>query len=92
MGPGVEEKVRIAQSLGEMPVCVGYGVATPEHAETIGAYADGVVVGSAIVDRIEAAVFDGRGEHGAPATEAGKAAAVDEVGRFIGDLKKPLRR
>ena len=91
MAPDVEEKVRFAKSLGEMPVCVGFGVATPEHAETIGAYADGVVVGSAIVDRIEAAVFDGRAGAGTPANAAGKANAVDEVARFIEDLKRPLR-
>ncbi|MBC8187358.1 MAG: tryptophan synthase subunit alpha, partial [Proteobacteria bacterium] len=55
LGAGIEENVRLAQSLGPAPVCVGYGVTTPEHCEEIGAFADGVVVGSAIVDRIEAA-------------------------------------
>ncbi len=83
---GVEEKVRQAQSLGEVPVCVGFGVATPEHAEKIGAYADGVVVGSAIVDKIESAVLNTTG--GSEAT----AAAVEKVGRFIEELKKPLCR
>ena len=92
MAPDVEEKVRIAKSLGEMPVCVGFGVATPEHAETIGAYADGVVVGSAIVDKIETAVFDGRAGAGTPADVAGRENAVEEVARFIEDLKRPLRR
>jgi tryptophan synthase alpha chain len=92
MAPDVEEKVRFAKSLGEMPVCVGFGVATPEHAETIGAYADGVVVGSAIVDKIETAVFDGRAGAGTPVDTAGRANAVEEVARFIEDLKRPLRR
>jgi tryptophan synthase alpha chain len=92
MAPDVEEKVRIAKSLGEIPVCVGFGVATPEHAETIGAYADGVVVGSAIVDKIETAVFDGRAGVGTPVDAAGRANAVEEVARFIEDLKRPLRR
>jgi tryptophan synthase alpha chain len=92
MAPDVEEKVRFAKSLGEMPVCVGFGVATPEHAETIGAYADGVVVGSAIVDKIETAVFDGRAGVGTPVDAAGRANAVEEVARFIEDLKRPLRR
>lgn len=31
------------------PVCVGIGVSTPEHAETLAAFADGVIVGSAAV-------------------------------------------
>ena len=29
-----------------LPVCVGFGISTPEHVERISAYADGVVVGS----------------------------------------------
>ncbi len=33
------------------PIAVGFGVSTPAHAETFGAFADGVVVGSALVDR-----------------------------------------
>ena len=40
---------RIKQST-DIPVCVGFGVKTPEVAEAIGKIADGVVVGSAIVD------------------------------------------
>ena len=46
-----------------LPVCVGFGVKTPERAAEIGRVADGVVVGSAIVDRI------GRGD--APADVLG---------------------
>jgi len=86
VGRGVEEKVRLAQSLGEKPVCVGFGVGTPDQVKKIGAYADGVVVGSAIVDKIESAVSNVKS--GSEAT----AAAVEEVGRFIEELKKPLRR
>ena len=32
-----------------MPVCVGFGISRPEQAATVGALADGVVVGSALV-------------------------------------------
>lgn len=35
-----------------LPVCVGFGVKTAEHARLIGASADGVVVGTAIVNRV----------------------------------------
>ena len=35
-----------------LPVCVGFGVKTAEHARLIGASADGVVVGTAIVAQI----------------------------------------
>ena len=33
------------------PIAVGFGVSTPAHAATFGAFADGVIVGSALVDR-----------------------------------------
>lgn len=32
-----------------LPICVGFGISRPEHARAVGAVADGVVVGSAIV-------------------------------------------
>ncbi|MEL7465921.1 MAG: tryptophan synthase subunit alpha [Pseudomonadota bacterium] len=50
VAPAVE-RIRAASGL---PVCVGFGVKTPERAREIGEVADGVVVGSAIVDRIGA--------------------------------------
>ncbi|MEO0958826.1 MAG: tryptophan synthase subunit alpha, partial [Pseudomonadota bacterium] len=46
-------RIRTASSL---PVCVGFGIKTPEGAAAMARVADGVVVGSAIVERI------GRGE------------------------------
>ncbi|TWF46640.1 tryptophan synthase subunit alpha [Neorhizobium alkalisoli] len=36
----------------DLPVCVGFGVKTAEHAKAIGASADGVVVGTAIVAQV----------------------------------------
>ncbi|MBI2408518.1 MAG: tryptophan synthase subunit alpha [Gemmatimonadetes bacterium] len=41
----------IAQLRGvcSLPICVGFGISRPEHARAVGAHADGIVVGSAIV-------------------------------------------
>ncbi len=36
----------------DLPICVGFGIKTPENAEAIAKIADGSVVGTAIVDRI----------------------------------------
>ena len=36
----------------DLPICVGFGIKTPENAEALAAVADGAVVGSAIVDLI----------------------------------------
>lgn len=45
----------------DMPIVVGFGINTPEQAKSIGQFADGVVVGSAIVNRI-AAGLDANGK------------------------------
>jgi tryptophan synthase alpha chain len=36
----------------DLPICVGFGVKTAEHAKLIGGSADGVVVGTAIVNQV----------------------------------------
>jgi len=40
------------QSQTDLPVCVGFGIKTPEAAASMAKIADGVVVGSAIVERM----------------------------------------
>lgn len=48
---------------GSVPLAVGFGISTPEHVRSVlGAGADGVVVGSAIVDRVARFQSDGRAE------------------------------
>ncbi|HEY3476575.1 MAG TPA: tryptophan synthase subunit alpha [Anaerolineales bacterium] len=56
------ERKSIAEGLGDLisrvrehssaPVCVGFGIGTPEQARQVGALADGVIVGSACVKTI----------------------------------------
>ena len=48
----VNEAVRRIKSHTDLPVCVGFGVKTAEQVRQIGAAADGVVVGSAIVNAV----------------------------------------
>lgn len=50
-----EQVVQAAKAAGALRVCVGLGVSTRAHVEEIGAYADGVIVGTALV----AALRDG---------------------------------
>ncbi|MGC4173726.1 tryptophan synthase subunit alpha [Demequina sp.] len=49
IGTQAERLVRDSRASGATHVCVGIGVTTGEHAATVGAYADGVIVGSALV-------------------------------------------
>lgn len=44
-----EELVRRTRQAGVSNVCVGIGVSTPEQGAQVGSYADGVIVGSALV-------------------------------------------
>lgn len=53
----------------DLPVCVGFGVKTAEQARIIGASADGVVVGTAIVNAV-ANVLGPKGEKTADPAEA----------------------
>jgi tryptophan synthase alpha chain len=39
----------------ELPLCVGFGVSRPEHVRTLRDVADGVIVGSALVRKLEQA-------------------------------------
>ncbi|NOZ95108.1 MAG: tryptophan synthase subunit alpha, partial [Acidobacteria bacterium] len=49
----LESKVRTARKLSRLPVAVGFGISTPQQVARVARIADGVVVGSAIVDRID---------------------------------------
>jgi tryptophan synthase alpha chain len=51
---------RIKRHTG-LPVCVGFGIRTPENARAIAATADGAVVGTALVDAVRSSLdADGR--------------------------------
>lgn len=54
------QRLRVASGL---PVAVGFGIRTPEKAAEVARLADGVVVGSALVDEIEGALESGSNEN-----------------------------
>lgn len=45
----LRETVDTLRSATKLPICAGFGISTPEQAREVGAIADGVVVGSALV-------------------------------------------
>lgn len=57
-GSALPDPSKVAGAVGrikahtDLPICVGFGVKTAEHARLIGASADGVVVGTAIVNQV----------------------------------------
>lgn len=64
--------VRLVKRLTRTPVCVGFGVSTPVQVKAISRFADGVIVGSAIVNEI--------------AKNSGKKNLVSRVVRFVAQL------
>ena len=73
---GVDKAVRKIRRMSGRPVCVGFGISTPEQASEMAKIADGVIVGSAIVGRIEKAASPGE--------------AVREAGKFAKELKEGI--
>ena len=52
---GLAELVGRIRRHTELPVLVGFGVSTPEHFQEIGQFADGAIIGSALLDAIDQA-------------------------------------
>jgi len=53
IGDDVRKMIETVRQVSDIPCAVGFGVSTPEQAAAISKYADGVIVGSAIVKIIE---------------------------------------
>ncbi len=49
----VDAMVALVREVTDVPVAIGFGISTPEQAETMAEKSDGVIVGSAIVRMIE---------------------------------------
>ena len=50
---GISKKITALRSVTELPICVGFGISSPEHVADIASVADGVVIGSAFERIIE---------------------------------------
>ena len=51
--PGLESFVKRVRQKAKQPLCVGFGVANPKQAKRIARIADGVIVGSRLIQLIE---------------------------------------
>ena len=77
VGADVETRVRELRSVSDLPIAVGFGISTPEQAAKVGAFADGIAVGSAISTVIEQHIAAGD--------------AVTAVGNLVGAMKDAMR-
>jgi tryptophan synthase alpha chain len=51
--PELIEQLKWLRTQTELPLCVGFGISQPEHVRTLREHADGVIVGSGLVRRLE---------------------------------------
>lgn len=70
----LEEEVSALRGVVELPVAVGFGISTPEQAALVSGIADGVIVGSALIQAL-----DKGGPQGASAFLASLRFAMDQV-------------
>jgi len=70
IGPSIQR----IREVSAKPICVGFGISTPDHVRGVSQFADGVIVGSAVVSLMEQAME----EPGCPA----------RVGTFIRKLRE----
>jgi tryptophan synthase alpha chain len=78
----VEGNVKRIKGQTPLPVVVGFGVRTPEQASAIAGVADGVVVGSALVDAIAQSLDESQ-----QATDLTIGAVLDLVARLSSGMK-----
>lgn len=81
MSERVEQLVAAARTYTSLPVAVGFGVSSPQQARTISRFADGVIVGSAFIRRIEQGLAAGESTQIVANTLAGLAHDLTEAMR-----------
>lgn len=75
-GQYIGEDIQRIKKYTDLPIAIGFGISTPEQAHTMGKWAEGVVVGSAIVRLIE--------------ENRDSPHLLSKVGDFVARLKKAL--
>lgn len=69
----IEKNIRLIKKYTKKPVCIGFGVSSPNQVRQIGRFADGVIVGSAIVRKIK--------------DNLGRPDLIKRVSAFVSNLK-----
>jgi len=77
---GLRDDVAELRRSSGLPVCVGFGISTAAQVREVCTFADGAIVGSAIVRRIRDAMHSGQNS----------VSLVDSVSAFIGELMQGL--
>jgi tryptophan synthase alpha chain len=76
--PELVENVGWLRKQTDLPICIGFGISTPEHVRMLAPVADGLIVGSAVVRRI------------AEAEHSPRDAVLKDVGDYVASLVNAL--
>lgn len=76
--PELLDNVSWLREQTKLPICIGFGISSPEHVKLLAPVADGLIVGSAIVKRVAAA------------SERPREEVLKEVGDYIASLLEGL--
>ena len=86
LATSLQSAVKKVKAGTHLPVGVGFGISTPEQAKVAAKSAEGVIVGSAIVN-----IIAKHGKKKNSSTKAARVKMINEVGRFVKGLKAALR-
>jgi tryptophan synthase alpha chain len=76
--PELTENVAWLRSQTDLPICIGFGISSPDHVRALAPVADGLIVGSALVRRL------------ADARKLPRNEVVTDIGRFVSELATGL--
>jgi tryptophan synthase alpha chain len=76
--PELAENVGWLRTQTDLPICIGFGIGSPDQIRALAPIADGLIVGSALVRRL------------GDAQNLARAEVVARIGRFIGELAASL--
>lgn len=76
--PELAENVAWLRTQTDLPICIGFGISSPDHVRTLAHVADGVIVGSALVRRL------------VDVEKLTRAEVVADIGRFVAELSAAL--
>lgn len=60
--PELADNVAWLRSQTDLPICIGFGISEPEHVRMLSPVADGLIVGSAIVRRVDSTAQAGKNQ------------------------------
>jgi tryptophan synthase alpha chain len=77
--PELADNVAWLRTQTTLPICIGFGISTPEHVKLLAPAADGLIVGSAIVRRV------------ATADSRPQAEVLRDVGEYVSQLLSAIK-